>query len=145
MKRGSVYLVLSFPWIIHPVITRCFRYRYGQISMRDDLLFVCSGFINSWLLIRNEKYLLWNTRTSWSKRVRSFLILLYPFLNRPFYPDTYRTSLWTVIDFPSTFFFYFYNTCLFLTFRNSSDVARRNIFHFIAVWVQSPFATKASN
>ena len=40
------------------------------------------------------------------------------------------------------YFFYFYNTCLFLKFRNSSDVARRSIFYYIAVWLQSPFATR---
>ena len=59
-------------------------------SMTDRLLFlVCSGSITSRLFTRSEKYLMWKTRTSWSKRVRSF-----PFLNRLFYPDTYRTSLW---------------------------------------------------
>ena len=46
----------------------------------------------------------------------------------------------TAIDFPSTFF-YFCNTCLFLKFRISCDVARRKIFYYIAVWFQSPFAT----
>ena len=38
-------------------------------------------------------------------------------------------------------FFYFCNTCFFLKFRNCSDVARRNIFYYIAVWLQSSFAT----
>ena len=38
-------------------------------------------------------------------------------------------------------FFYFCNTCLFLQFQNYSDVTRGNIFYYIAVWLQSPFAT----
>ena len=42
-------------------------------------------------------------------------------------------------------FFCFCNTCSLLKFRNSSDVARRNIFYYIALWLQSPFATLHRN
>ena len=68
--------------------------------------------------------------TSWSKRVRSHLILLFHFLTYPF-TLTRTVHLYdAAIDFPSTFF-YFCDTYLFLIFRNSSDVARRNIFLII--------------
>ena len=78
---------------------------------------ICSGFIKS----RSVKYLLWKERTSWSKRV----ILA-------------RTVLFmTPLLIFQTHFFCFCNTCLF---RTSSNVAGRNIFYYIVVWLQNPFA-----
>ena len=132
-------------WSLFPrMSTRWLSDVFGTIaansSMTHYLVFVCFGSIKSWLFTHSGKYLLWNARTSWSKHVWSFLILLFSFLNRPFYPDTYRTSLWRHYWF-AKHFFYFCNICLFLIFRNSSDVARRNIFYYIAVLLQSPFAT----
>ena len=36
------------------------------------------------VIFQSEKYLLWKARTSWSKRVRLFLIRLLSFLTDPF-------------------------------------------------------------
>ena len=115
------------------VVARCFSYRYGP---RVQSQIFCSDSIKS----RSEKYLLWKARTFWSKHVWSFLILIFSFLSRPFYPGTYRKFFITPLLISQTQFFYFCNTCLLRT----SDVAGRNIFYYLVVWLQSPFATLTS-
>ena len=71
------------------VVTRCFSVPLRPKVQRQT---ICFGS-------QSEKYLLWDTHTSWSKRVWSFL-LLFPFLS------------WYV---PYIFYgAHFCNTCLFL-------------------------------
>ena len=74
------------------------------------------------VIFQSEKYLLWNTRTSWSKRVQSFF-LLFPFLTDPFILTRTVHFMTSLLIF-QTHFFCFCNTCLFWT---STDVGR-NIF-----------------
>ena len=90
-KAGRVYLVIYFSW--HPLVAKCFRYRYSQGFNDRPFTFCLLRFRKILVIFRSEKYLLWDTRTSRSNRVRSFLIILFLFLYRSFYLDTYRTSL----------------------------------------------------
>ena len=54
-------------------------------------------------------------------------LFVYFLFKSPFYARTYRTFYDAAFDLPSTFFCFFI-TCLFVTFRTSSDVADRNMF-----------------
>ena len=81
-----------------------------------------------------------------------FLEQMYSIISNFFIPFFKQTLLpWHVLYIFMTpllifqaHFFYFCNTCLFLKFRHSSDVARRNIFSYITAWLQNPFTTETS-
>ena len=81
-------------------------------------------------------------RTSLNKHVRSFLICLFSFLS-PFYAGTYRTFFMAPLLVFQAHFFCFCNTCLFVTFRTSSDVVGPNIILLYSRRLQSPSATTA--
>ena len=63
---------------------------------------ICSDSIKS----RSEKYLLWKARTSWSKRIRSFLIRLFSFLTAPFMLARTVRFYDAAFDLPNTFFLF---------------------------------------
>ena len=87
------------------VVVRCFRLPLNH------LLFCLLRFYKVLVISRSEKYLLWNARTSWSKRVRSFLIRLFSFLTDPFIVAR-TVHFMTPLLISQTHFCCFYNTCL---------------------------------
>ena len=54
LKRGSVYLVVSFPGMSTRWSPDVFGAVTTKVLMTDHLLFVCSGSIKSWLFIWSE-------------------------------------------------------------------------------------------
>ena len=75
---------------------------------------------------RSEQYLLWKTRTSWSKRVRPFL-LLFPVFKADHFTQTRTVRFYGTALIFQVNFFCFCNTRLFVTSRTSFDVAGPNI------------------
>ena len=107
--REDVYLVVIGMLCPPRVVVRCFRIPLWRKVQRHT---ICSDSIQS----LSAKYLLWKTRTSWSKRVPSFLFRLPSFSTAPFYAVTYRTICEAAFD-PSSTFFLFLQNLLFVTFR----------------------------
>ena len=90
----SLFLVMSLRWspdVLVNVTTQGFNHRPFTFCL-----------LRFHKISRSEKYLLWNARTSWSKRIWSFL-LLFPFLNKLFYRGTYRTFYDAAFDVRNTF------------------------------------------
>ena len=133
--------MVSFPWNVHPLVARCFRYRYGR-GFNDRPFTICLLRFHEILVIYpkwgvpfvKNAYFLEKTRSVISN---SFISFFKQTLLPWYVPYIFMTSLLI------SHFFYFCNTCLFLKFRNSSDVARRNIMYYVAKWFQIPLATLA--
>ena len=121
-KEGkSIPAGVCFPWNVHPVVARCSSYRYGR------------GFKNSPLL-RFHKISKW--KVPFVERTCSVISFFISFFKRTLYPGTYRKFFMTPLAISKAHFFCFCKTCLLLLMLPAVIYC-----YYIAVWLQSPFAT----
>ena len=119
----SMVVDISLSWNVIPVVARCFRYRYGQ-GFNDRPFNLCLLRFHKIPVIDPKWKVPFVKCTYFLEQTRSVISNSFiSFFKQILLPWHVPYIFMTPLLISQAIFFFFRSTCLFLKFRNSSDVA----------------------